>query len=106
EALTGNQAWRLAHPDDADKIRAVVAEVLESSGRAHVEARLRTRHGDYRWWHIAMRRTSTDIDAALVAALRDVNDEVVARKRAESESAKRIALLNSMFDPHVVLEAV
>jgi diguanylate cyclase (GGDEF)-like protein/PAS domain S-box-containing protein len=53
-----------------------------------------------------MRRTSTSVDAELVAALRDVNDEVVARRLADTEAARRVALLNSMFDPHVMLQAV
>ncbi len=106
ENLTGLQAWSLVHPDDAEKVRALAASVLESTTRAEVQARLHTRHGDYRHWHISMRRTSKDGEAELVAALRDVNDQVLARQEADRESARRKALLNSMFDPHVLLQAV
>jgi diguanylate cyclase (GGDEF)-like protein/PAS domain S-box-containing protein len=94
------------HPEDTAQIRESMTTVLEGAASAEVEARLRTRHGDHRYWHIAMRRTSVGLDSELVAALRDVNAEVLARKAAETEASRRAALLNSMFDPHVVLQAI
>ncbi len=94
----------VVHPDDvstADTALRALDELTTSTVTEDV--RLRHRDGTYRWFSITARRTS---DTNLVMAFRDIDDEMRARLAMRAEQELRHAVLDSMLDPLVVLQAV
>ncbi|MFN8183196.1 MAG: PAS domain S-box protein [Candidatus Nanopelagicales bacterium] len=99
--------WRdLIHPDDAQELAEFLRTVVDGQMRAAAEARCLTADGTYIHGLITVRRPAEDPQANLVATVRNIDAEVRARQEAETQSARRLALLNSTFDPHVLLQAI
>jgi PAS domain S-box-containing protein len=82
--LEGQSYLDLVHPDDLQKTRAAMATLDARRPILSFENRYRCRDGDYRWieWR------SFPSDDLIYAAARDITE----RKRAEAETAKRLAL--------------
>ena len=112
EELVGTSIGDLMHPDD---LRAT-AQVRSTAygGRDPGEAdggyyvRLRTKSGQYRWMagHMAVVHAEDGTHMGLVVGLKDVDDLVRARDAAEADQARLRATIDSLLDPHVLLEAV
>jgi diguanylate cyclase (GGDEF)-like protein/PAS domain S-box-containing protein len=91
EVIVGQRPWGLVHPDDVERAASTMSEALRD-GRAAAPLELRLLHADgtYRW----MSATSALADAGdgrrFVVAMRDVTDQVEARRAlAESEARYR-----------------
>lgn len=112
EELLGTFIHDLMHPDDrraTDETRMGVysgpnAVVAEGS----LLVRIRTKSGQYRWMSggaTAVADQDGQVMGAVVS-LRDVDDLVRAREEAQADRARLRATLDSLLDPHVLLEAV
>ena len=92
--LVGTALADLMHPDD------------ESAGGHYF--RLRTKSGEYRWMS-GLPTIAVDHAGAVVGevvGLRDVHDLVQARDAAQRDRGRLQATLDSLIDPHVLLDAV
>jgi diguanylate cyclase (GGDEF)-like protein/PAS domain S-box-containing protein len=90
--VVGTRPWDLVHPDDRERAAAAMASSLESADVPRAfELRMQARDGSYRWVSATGSAILTDgVVTGLVVAMRDVNDEVEARRRlAESEARYR-----------------
>lgn len=114
DELVGTEAIELAHPDDRSYIeaqrRAVYSGVSvpvrdEREGRL---LRVSRRDGSYLW--VVASNTPFYDDAgrltAVVGSMRDVDELVRAREDAQQERATLEATVNSLLDPHVMLQAI
>jgi PAS domain S-box-containing protein len=92
EALTGEQAIRLVHPDDQRRCKRVVARALSEGRRPRVEFRIRTKNRGYLWVEsVGKELTGDDGQRELVITTRDISerkarerDLVQARDTAEA----------------------
>lgn len=98
--------WDRVHPDDIEVVNAAFAPLASGADGAEATARLRNSEGTYEYWSIEVRRTSSAPDAEVVETLRNIDVEVRARMEAQAQTARRVAALESMFDPHVLLRAL
>lgn len=108
EDLVGPLRPDLIHPDDQGLLESAL-RTLRASGTCVVsrEVRLHHRHGSYAWWHVSARRTSDDpAEAEIVLALSNIDAEKRAELAVDEEQSLRVAVLDSMLDPHVLLRAV
>lgn len=112
EELVGTSFNDLIHPDDRP-VTGPQRERLYSGQTAAEPAsrllmRLRAKDGRYLWFS----GTATPIrdadgkPAGVVAGLKFVDDLVAERHRAADEAARRQAVLDTLLDPHVLLQAV
>ncbi len=112
DQLVGTRMYDLIHPDDRLGIESVRAALHDGEevptpigGRT---CRFRHKDGSYTW--MALKTTTVrDEDGRMLSAvtgMKDVDDYITARDRAEREQARLEATLDSLLDPHVVLEAV
>ena len=112
EEIIGTTFHDLLHPDDAEAISEARRRIFEDddfvgSGRS-LEMRLRNKCGEYRWFSGNATRL-TDAEgrvAGIVAGMRDVHDLVIHRERAERGENRLAAVLETLFDPHLTLDAV
>jgi diguanylate cyclase (GGDEF)-like protein/PAS domain S-box-containing protein len=112
DELIGTAIGDLLHPDDGAMTEAE-RERLYSSGpvpgpSAGFVVRARTRQGQYRWTS-AVLSPLTDDDGnrvGVVGSLTPVDDLVRAREEAQNHRARLQATLDSLLDPHVMLDAV
>ncbi|MEI8083848.1 MAG: PAS domain-containing protein, partial [Actinomycetes bacterium] len=77
--LVGTRAADLAHPDDGDVLRSVLARFDRGERESHFETRVRTASGEYRWMS-GIFGPALDIDGTVigsVATFRDVNEQVL-----------------------------
>lgn len=112
EQLIGTPFLDLLHPDDHQRVQANRTELY--SGRPMnnyaegVAMRLRTKAGDYRWFS-GRGVPLFDADgtpAGIAAGLRLVDDLVHERERAVSSESRLEQILDSLLDPHMMLESV
>ena len=111
EQIVGTVLDDLMHPDDIAATRRSRDSAFESAAgpdrTTHELARLRTAWGDYRWMsgvvHLAI---TADGEPTLIIGMHDVDELVSAREVAERNAARLRATLDSLFDAHVILEAV
>ena len=104
----GSSLRELAHPDDVGKIDQAV-DLLRVDAQAQAEAVVRFRHrdGSYHHWAVMGRIIPTALnDRSLVASFRDVDDAVRAALALEHSEARLKATIDSLLDPHALLEAV
>lgn len=95
------------HPDDVATVKEAQSR-LTQAGHATVEMRLRARESGYRWVSSSARVRADEQGTAIgwIASWRDVGAEYNAQWVAESRTRLRVATLQSMLDPHVLLQAV
>ena len=107
EQLVGSRFADLVHPDDTDRLAA--AQVGLTDGiRFEIELRIRIRTDGYHWFSVSMRPALDDNGTVthLVGGWRDIQSMVQARTALELERARLRATLDSLLDPHVMLETV
>ncbi|KEF43403.1 MAG: hypothetical protein ER33_01275 [Cyanobium sp. CACIAM 14] len=97
------------HPDDRARVGELTATLL-ASGHWPDDCllRMRTAYGGYRWMLVkgAVLRGSDGKVTGYVSTLRDVDELVSTRQREAAETRRLQATLDSLLDPHVVIEAV
>ena len=107
--LLGAPRWDLVHPEDVPNLRESTGAIASgATSGVSWESRFQSRDGSYHWWSVSIRRTgeSSPDGSDLVMTMRTIDDEVSARREADRQIQRRIAILDSMLDPHVLLEAV
>lgn len=112
EQLVGTPFLDLLHPDDHQRVQANRKHLY--SGRPMqnyaegVAMRLRTSSGDYRWFSgrgVPLFDDNGEPDG-IAAGLRLVDDLVHERERAVSSESRLEQILDSMLDPHLMLDSV
>ena len=106
EGLTGAEGRRLVHPADWPSVSEALADVKEGSEKHALVARFRTPQGDYEYWHLDLRHIRGTPGITMVLTMHNVDKEFRAEREAKAAHARRRAVLDSMLDPHVLLEAV
>ena len=107
EQLVGRQLRDLVHPDDTDRLAAAQAGLKDGIG-FEIELRIRIRTDGYHWFSVSIRPALDDAGTVthLVGGWQDIQNMVQARAALEMERARLHATLDSLLDPHVMLEAV
>ncbi|MEI2786531.1 MAG: PAS domain-containing protein [Candidatus Nanopelagicales bacterium] len=112
EQLVGTPLLDLVHPEDLQRIHAAREQVYGGSPMDDyaegVAMRLRTSSGDYRWFSgrgVPLFDDNGKPDG-IAAGLRLVDDLVHERERAVSSESRLEQILDSMLDPHMMLESV
>ena len=104
DELLGTQPWDLIHPDDQGPAMLALAE---STGGAvalpAIEVRVRRREGTFQW--MSAQGHVVDPDRVVVGFL-DVDEQVRAREAIAASQARLQATIDSLLDPHVLLQAV
>ena len=106
EELEHGRAWGLIHPDEREMMRNVLRTSFSNAQASQTEVRFRNPAGQFEYWLATVRPTDGTTDRGLVVGLRNVDAEVRARHEARAQHARRIAVLDSMLDPHVLLMAI
>ncbi len=91
ETILGNRPWQLVHPDDVERAQATMADALRT-GQAGTPLELRLQHADgtYRWMAATSSLATVGDCHRFVVTMRDVTDQVTARRAlAESEARYR-----------------
>jgi diguanylate cyclase (GGDEF)-like protein/PAS domain S-box-containing protein len=112
DELVGTSMYDLIHVEDQPKIDALREAVFRGEAivnpRGGWPSRFRHKDGTYTW--MALKTTTIDDEsgqlAFAVTGMRDVDDLVKQRQLAEYESERRQAIVDTLLDPHVLLEAV
>ena len=118
ESSTGTLGWRpdelvdrtfrdIVHPDDLPRLVTLRANV-ERDTMGRIEARVLTAHGTWLWLELSARAVRDDTGAlvAIIGGWRDVQATHVAAEALELDRARLQATLQSLLDPHVVLQAI
>lgn len=106
EDLVGGTTTHLWHPDDL-KAAIAMRDVTYSGQSAGGELRLRRRDGSYVWVGVSLQPYAEgDGRTGAVGIMRDIDDLVDQRQRAEANEARLHALLDTMIDPFMLLSAV
>ncbi|MCS5700042.1 PAS domain S-box protein [Cyanobium sp. FGCU-52] len=109
DAELGVSLDQRVHPDDRPRLAELSAALL-ASGQWPRDCllRMRTASGGYRWMAVmvAPLRESDGTISGYVSGLRDVDELVRTREREAAERQRLRATLDSLLDPHVVIEAV
>jgi PAS domain S-box-containing protein len=110
--LLGTSLADLVHPANQDVVAAARAAVLSGHEVTTPDegfvVRMRTKSGEYRW----MSGTATPVEdesgkhVGVISGLRNVDDLVQAREAAQADRAALRATVDSLLDPHILLEAV
>ena len=107
EELLGEVQVGIIHPDDVATAVQAVEDLRAGALSVTSQVRLRNRRGWYSTWNMTLRRASDDPRSSdVVAALTNVDAEVAAQAEALRQEQRRVAVLESMLDPHVLLQAV
>lgn len=106
DRLTDTQGWHLLHPSDRQAAREACDAVAAGAESETIVARFMTPAGEYQFWHLAVRRSSDPPGSEMVVTMRNIHKEFQAEQDARAQNARRRAILDSMLDPHVLLEAV
>jgi diguanylate cyclase (GGDEF)-like protein/PAS domain S-box-containing protein len=91
DSIVGRRPWQLVHPDDVERARASMAQALATGhGQDPLELRLMTSTGGYRWMSATSSLAPVGDGHRFVVTMRDVTDQVEARRSlAESEARYR-----------------
>lgn len=110
--LVGTPFLSLLHPDDYERVAANREQLYSGKPMNHyaegVAMRLRTKGGDYRWFSgrgVPLFDQNGD-PAGVAAGLRLVDDLMHEQERARANERQIQHILDSMLDPHLVLQAV
>ena len=108
EQLLGTVAADLVHPDEQAELRAWRGQILAGKPMPPLEMRMRCADGNYRWMSCRTRRTLDAVGSVdgRIVGLRDVHELVSARELLSREQSRLRATVDSLLDPHVLLEAV
>ncbi len=105
--LEGSDPAELVHPDDRPScgLHQAPEPRIEATPIGFL-ARFRLRAGAYRWMSVHLSAAGNDEVGGVIWGLRDVEDLVVARESRRQSEARLRATIDSLLDPHVLLEAV
>lgn len=107
EETIGKPMLALIHPEDRPQLEALQLNLAAGlSGKSEFRARLST--GEYRWFSTSSRPT-LDAHGAIIGSVsswRDIHQEMQQRQAAAQEHAKLAATMDSLIDPHVLIEAM
>jgi diguanylate cyclase (GGDEF)-like protein/PAS domain S-box-containing protein len=108
EDVMGRPPWAMVHPDDVHALQSALADLqVGRTADLHAQARLQRKDGTYQHWSITARQPqSSGSPSGLVVSLRNIDEQVRARRVADAEARRREAMLNSMLDPHVLMKAI
>jgi diguanylate cyclase (GGDEF)-like protein/PAS domain S-box-containing protein len=112
EDMMGTKMYDLIHDEDRGRIDALREAVFGGQDIPNPAegwpSRWRHKDGTYTWMTLKTTtiRGSDGQMASAVTGMRDVDALVREREIAESESARRAAILGTLLDPHVLLQAV
>ncbi|MEI8083014.1 MAG: PAS domain S-box protein, partial [Actinomycetes bacterium] len=108
EQLLGRVAFDLIHRDDQPTLQDWRDRILAGSPQPPLTARMQTADGSFRWTSFRTQRT-VDADGGVtgrVVGLRDVHEQVLAQQEVDVERNRLRATMDSLLDPHVLLDAV
>ncbi|MEI6623025.1 MAG: PAS domain S-box protein, partial [Actinomycetes bacterium] len=106
--LLGTRTVDLVHPEDLPEMLARRARAANGETGVPFEVRVRNVSGAFRW----MSGSSSNVEdgdgtvIGRISTMRDVHEQVLAREQLNAERARLRATLDSLLDPHVLLEAV
>ncbi|MEI8083426.1 MAG: PAS domain S-box protein, partial [Actinomycetes bacterium] len=108
EQLVGTVAFDLVHPTDQPGSRVWREQITVGTPMPPLDLRMRGVDGEYRWTSV---RTERILDehgqvTGLVVGLRDSHEQVLALEALRVERARLRAILDSMLDPHILVEAL
>ncbi|WP_424018784.1 PAS domain S-box protein [Halorientalis pallida] len=102
EDLTGENAFEFLHPDDVERIRSELADVLDAPN-AEKTVELRTKHRDGSWRWVEIRARNLLDDPGIEGIVGNVRD-VTARKESEAELDWHRSVIRSMDEGVYVLD--
>ena len=107
EDLVGHRFRDFVHPDDAARLAVAQTSLAEGISFA-VELRVRLHSSGYQWFSVSMRPALDDSGAVthLVGGWQDIQQVVLTRNALETERTRYRTILDTMLDPHVMLEPV
>lgn len=93
------------HPDDGDRLAAAQASLEQGIGFS-VELRIRIHADGYHWFAVSMHPALDDAGKVthLVGGWQDMQQVVQTRNALKTERTRLRAILDTMLDPHVMLE--
>jgi len=102
--LLGTQPWELIHPDDqAPAMTALAESTVDGVVLPAIEVRVGRVDGTFTW----MSALGHAIEPGrVVVGLRDVDQQVRDRAAVAASQARLQATMDSLLDPHVLLQAV
>ncbi|MEI8082028.1 MAG: PAS domain S-box protein [Actinomycetes bacterium] len=108
EQLLGTVALDLVHPDDLPGLRVWRDQIMAGTPMLPLDVRMRCVDGGYRW---TSGRTEQIVDehgevTGRVVGLRDAHEQVLALEALRVERARLRAILDSLLDPHILVEAL
>lgn len=109
DELIGTRVVELVHPEDLDAIKDFAHFAHSGTlGKRQLALRLKTQAGPYTWLSGTAHavQTGTGQPMGVVIGFRDDNALVAARQGLEAERAQLAAAINTLMDPHVIMEAV
>ena len=78
------------HPDDQDRVEALVAERFSSGTDYEVQYRMLKKDGSYIWVNdVGKKGRSEDGRAVCISVIRDISEEVESRKRLEEQAREQ-----------------
>ena len=106
--VVGRRASDLVHPDDLAAVAQRQARLEEKGQVAGELVRVRRADGSHRVMAISAQRLDERAAgvSGVVVGLRDVDELVKQREAAEFEAARREAVVATLLEPHVLLQAV
>ena len=102
DELTGENAFDFLHPDDVDRTRSELADVVESPDTEKT-MELRTKHRDGSWRWVEIRARNLLDDPGIEGIVGNVRD-VTARKESEAELDWHRSVIRSMDEGVYVLD--
>ncbi|MBU3665619.1 MAG: PAS domain S-box protein [Chthoniobacterales bacterium] len=107
EELVGRPFRDLVHPEDWDGVETVEGQLRKGSP-ASVEIRLRVGNDGYQWFWMSMRPLTDENGktTGFAGGLRDIQQERQAREAVKNERLRLKATLDSLLDPHVLVQPV
>lgn len=105
EDLVGHSFRDIVHPDDGDRLAAAQASLEQGIGFS-VELRIRIHADGYHWFAVSMHPALDDAGKVthLVGGWQDMQQVVQTRNALKTERTRLRAILDTMLDPHVMLE--
>lgn len=102
--LIGTHPWELLHPDDQGPAMATLAEAaVEGVVLPAIEARVMRLDGSFLWMSALGHAIEAD---RVVVGFRDVDEEIRVREAVVASQARLQSTMDSLLDPHVLLQAV
>ena len=106
EDLIGQPFRHFVHPEDLALLQQV-DDAFRRGERRHFRLRVRHRQGGHRWVGVNARGVRDDVGrvVGILGSWNDIQAEVVAEQETARALSRLAATLDSLLDPHVVLQA-